>query len=99
MIVKGPVNEQKPARPQNPRRSDNFKRMIDNGAIEEYSSQLSINRPFGTNEFAQRFCVCNPRKATNGDYIVYSVYGEDQHGRYEIQRRYNEFFLLRQVLY
>jgi len=60
---------------------------------------LSINKPFGSNEFAQRFCVCNPRKAANGDHIVYTVYGEDNHGRFEIQRRYNEFFLLRQVLY
>ena len=84
MIIKGPVNEKQPERPKNPRRAEKFTKLIDDGHIQEYSSQLSINRPFGTNEFAQRFCVCNPRKATNGDYIVYSVYGEDQHGRYEI---------------
>ena len=59
---------------------------------------MSINKSFGSNEFAQRFCVCNPRKSQSGDYIVYTVFGEDTSGRFEIQRRFREFDLLRKVL-
>ena len=34
----------------------------------------------------------------NGKYVVYKVMGEDQNGSFEGNRRYNEFFLLRQVI-
>ena len=59
---------------------------------------MSINRPFASNEFAASFSVCNPRRAHGKNYIVYTVVGEDSHGRFEIQRRYKEFNLLRNVL-
>ena len=34
----------------------------------------------------------------NSKYVVYKVTGEDSHGLFEGNRRYNEFFLLRQVI-
>lgn len=34
----------------------------------------------------------------NGKYVVYKVSGVDSHGPFEGNRRYNEFFLLRQVI-
>jgi len=43
--------------------------------------------------------VCNPKKAAKGDHIVYTVYGEDAQGKFEIHRRFKEFHLLRQTLY
>ena len=43
--------------------------------------------------------MCNPRKVQGGDHIVYTVFGEDSQGRFEIQRRFREFYLLRNVLY
>jgi len=36
--------------------------------------------------------------ATSKSYIVYTVLGEDANGRFEIQRRFKEFYLLRNVL-
>jgi sorting nexin-1/2 len=36
--------------------------------------------------------------AIGKSYIVYTVVGQDSIGRFEIQRRYKEFYLLRQVL-
>lgn len=66
--------------------------------LDTYKSQLVINHPFAPNEFAQNFCVCDPMKSASGDYIVYTVIGTDADGDYQIQRRYKEFFLLRQAL-
>ena len=40
-----------------------FNKLIDEKVIESYQSQLSINKPFASNEFAQHFSVCNPRMA------------------------------------
>ena len=34
----------------------------------------------------------------NGKYVVYKVFGTDWNGSFEGNRRYNEFFLLRQVI-
>lgn len=34
----------------------------------------------------------------NGKYVVYKVMGADTNGPFEGNRRYNEFFLLRQVI-
>ena len=34
----------------------------------------------------------------NGKYVVYKVSGVDERGPFEGNRRYNEFFLLRQVI-
>ena len=34
----------------------------------------------------------------NGKYVVYKVMGTDANGSFEGNRRYNEFFLLRQVI-
>jgi len=67
--------------------------------LQGYSSQLCIHKGFGSNEFAQKFLVCNPRKAPKGEHIIYTVYGEDHIGRFEIQRRYKEFYLLRNTLF
>ena len=75
-----------------------FERLIDNESTRGFSSQLSINKPFASNELAQNFSVCNPRMAPNKNHIVYTVIGTDKNGRYEIQRRFKEFYLLRQVL-
>ena len=58
-----------------PRRT--FNKLIDEETTHSYKTQLSINKSFGSNEFAQRFCVCNPRKSQGGNYIVYTVFGED----------------------
>lgn len=58
-----------------------------------------MNKPFSSNEFAQRFCVCDPKKAHKNDHIVYTLIGEDKHGPFQILRRYKEFNLLRQVLF
>jgi hypothetical protein len=76
-----------------------YTKLIDDGGIQSYRSQLSINKSFASNEFAQKFCVCNPRKVQGGDHIVYTIFGEDSQGRFEIQRRFREFYLLRNVLY
>ena len=62
----------------------NNSKLIDYKAMKDYKSRLSITRPFASNEFAQRFCVCNPRKASKGDHTIYSVFGEDKIGRFEV---------------
>ena len=64
-------------RKANPLEKIHVKKLIDDGHIKSYKSQLSINKAFASNEFAQRFCVCNPRQADGRDHIVYTVYGED----------------------
>ena len=61
-----------------------FNKLIDDGQIQKYQTQLSINKPFASNDFAQNFSVCNPRKSQSGDHIIYNVYGEDSIGKYEI---------------
>jgi hypothetical protein len=42
------------------------------------------------------FTVSNPTKV--GSVIKYSVVGQDSEGRFESQRRFNEFYTLRKVL-
>lgn len=49
----------------------------DADSIQCFKSQLSINCPYASNEFASRFCVCNPRRSPKGDFILYTVLGED----------------------
>ena len=66
--------------------------------IQCYKSQLSINCPYASNEFASRFCVCSPRRSPKGDYILYAVLGEDSAGPFELQRRFSEFNLLQHQL-
>lgn len=73
--------------------------LIDEASTEVYKEQLSISKPFGANDFAQKFCVCDPRKAPRGDHVEYMIVGEDTSGPFEIRRRYKEFYLLRQVLF
>ena len=48
-------------------------------------------------ERAQNFQVCNPAKAKDGDYIIYTVLGIDRLGSFEIERRYNDFYILREL--
>ena len=43
--------------------------------------------------------MCDPQKSAKGDHVVYTVIGEDEHGPFEIQRRYKEFNLLRSTLF
>ena len=66
--------------------------------METYKSQLVINHPFASNEFAQNFTVCTPQKSATGDFIVYTVIGTDADGDYEVVRRYKEFYILRMAL-
>jgi hypothetical protein len=54
-----------------------YTKLIDDRGTQGYGSQLSMNKPFASNDFAAKFCVCNPRKAQGGDHIVYSVFGFD----------------------
>lgn len=78
--------------------SRGFAKLIDDKVSRGYQSQLSVNKPFASNEFAAHFSVCNPRLAQGKNYIIYTVVGEDCHGRFEIHRRFKEFYLLRSVL-
>lgn len=43
--------------------------------------------------------MCDPKKAHKNDHIVYTLIGEDNHGPFQILRRYKEFNLLRLVLF
>ena len=94
MISKGPTSFQSapvqagfvllPSQTQQQEEKQGFTKLIDHDVAKSYKSQLSINKAFSSNEFAQRFCVCNPRKASDGDHIVYTVFGEDYEGKFEI---------------
>lgn len=67
--------------------------------ISKISSQSSGNMVITENEFTaeqMHFAVTNPVKV--GSVVKYSVTGQDSEGRFETQRRFNEFFTLRKVL-
>ena len=84
--------------PTNFQKGQIYTKLIDDTQTRNYNTQLSINMPFASNEFAQQFSVCNPKKAQTGDHIVYTVVGTDSFGRFEVARRYKEFYLLRNRL-
>lgn len=46
---------------------------------------------------AQNFCVCNPEKHKKDDFISYTVLGVDRLGKFEIYRRYSDFWVLREI--
>ena len=48
-------------------------------------------------ELIQDWCVCNPQKPKNTDHVVYTVFGMDRQGRFEICRRYSDFYTLREL--
>ena len=54
-------------------------------------------RQFAKDRANPNFGLMDP-SLLNGKYVVYKVMGEDQNGNFEGNRRYNEFFLLRQVI-
>lgn len=57
--------------------------------------QFSINKSFGSNDFANTFNVWNPQKSDKGDFVIYNVDGKDKEGKFFIKRRYKEFLVLR----
>jgi hypothetical protein len=48
------------------------------------------------NDFEFEFFVKNPQD--NGGHITYDTRGKDRQGVWECKRRYNEFFLLHELL-
>ena len=46
---------------------------------------------------AQNFCVYNPEKHKSDDFISYTVIGVDRLGKFEIYRRYSDFWVLREI--
>ncbi len=48
------------------------------------------------NDFEFEFSVKNP--SDNGGHITYDTRGKDRQGVWECKRRYNEFFLLHEIL-
>ena len=41
--------------------------------------------------------MCNPQKPKSADHVVYTVFGRDRQGKFEIYRRYSDFFTLREL--
>ena len=54
-------------------------------------------RQFAQDRAQANFGLMDP-SLLNGKYVVYKVLGQDSLGTFEGNRRYNEFFLLRQVI-
>ena len=54
-------------------------------------------RQFAEDRAHSEFGLLDP-SLLNGKYVVYKVTGTDSSGSFEGNRRYNEFFLLRQVI-
>ena len=49
-------------------------------------------------EHAINFMVCNPARSNRGDFVEYTVIGQDKNGSFEILRRYSDFVALRKAL-
>ena len=64
--------------------------------ISEGMKNLKIPQ-FGCRDANPEFSLTNP-SLLNGRYVVYKITGVDNEGYFTGNRRYNEFYLLRQVL-
>jgi sorting nexin-4 len=64
--------------------------------ISEGMKNLKIPQ-FGCRDANPEFSLSNP-SLLNGRYVVYKITGVDNEGYFTGNRRYNEFYLLRQVL-
>ena len=70
------------------------------GASENYQSyegEFRIEKGFVNLEYIKDWCVCNPHKPKGADHVVYTCFGHDKNGRFEIFRRYSDFFTLREL--
>ena len=57
--------------------------------------EFKIERGFMTLDQVAIWSVINPKKSSQGDYIVYTVLGYDRQGKIDIERRYSDFEVLR----
>jgi sorting nexin-1/2 len=64
--------------------------VITDPTVYEKNSEVAMN------DYEFEFSVGKP--VDNGGRITYEVRGKDRHGVWEIKRRYNDFFLLRELL-
>ena len=63
--------------------------------FDQYNGEFRIEKGFVKLELIQDWCVCNPQKPKSSDHVVYTVFGVDRQGRFEIFRRYSDFYELR----
>lgn len=64
--------------------------MISDPTVYQKESEVNMN------DYEFEFSVKNP--TDNGGFITYDVRGRDRQGVWEAKRRYNEFYLLWELL-
>jgi len=64
---------------------------------EQYEGEFRIEKGFTRLEHIRDWCVCNPQKPKGADHVVYTVMGSDRQGKFEIFRRYSDFYALREL--
>lgn len=74
------------------------KKLLSEASIyEQMQGEFSVLKGYG-GDIGNQFSVNFPLKPKGQDHYVYTVFGVDKEGPFEVQRRFKEFYLLRQVL-
>lgn len=69
----------------------------DMNQFDQYQGEFRIEKGFMSLERIRDWSVCNPTMPKSQDHVVYTVFGWDRQGRFEIFRRFSEFYQLREL--
>lgn len=73
------------------------KKLLSEASVfEQMQGEFSVVKGYG-GQIGNNFSVNYPQKSKSG-HFVYTIFGQDKEGPFEVQRRYKEFNLLRTVL-
>ncbi|CDW81866.1 px domain containing protein [Stylonychia lemnae] len=73
------------------------KLLANDSAMNQLEGEFAVIKGYGKDDQSQNWSVNNPHKPNQQDHYVYTLNGMDSQGRIEVNRRFKEFHLLRQV--